>query len=71
MVKIDDEAYSAGKRAFKRGTTLRELVELSEPTEAQEKAEGFDHRAFENAHKSYCLGFGDALFAWLRGGMRK
>lgn len=71
MTKINAEAYNAGKRDFKRGTTLLALVEAGEPPKVSEANPDFNYTEFQNAHLSRCLGFADAALEWLRGGMRR
>lgn len=71
MTKINAEAYNAGKRDFKRGTTLLALVEAGEPPKVSEADANFNYSEFENNYKSRCLGFADAALEWLRGGMRR
>lgn len=69
--KIDDTAYNEGRKAFKRGNTLKELVGMMVPTEEQEKDPEFKYGEHQNAGMSRMLGFADAFLEFVRGGMRR
>ena len=64
--KIDDAQYEAGKAAFFKGMTLRDLVERTQAP--SDTSEGFAKFSDDEDRKmSFALGFGDGLLMLLRG----
>lgn len=73
MPKFDDKAYRNGQDAFKKGATLRSIIELLIALD-EKKVDGEDYEARmkreekeRDRHMSHAIGFADAMLTMLRG----